>query len=257
MSHQSTADAYIPQPMTTDGGKPLGKGEKACVHCGARLPRSGFPVNARTRDGRSSWCRPCHREAAARHHLEHYVPHPRPVSPIPGVSLARLRRLEDGSLAVLCSCCGASLPAEAFGKPSGGIPGLRSWCLECSRDMATIYNRLAGHPPRVSRGKRCRRFESVQAPERTRCPWCRRSCAGVVWDVAADAWLCAACAYGRPRLARRRIGRRFAASLDWRARRMVPSVPGWHRSREDAPVSKKSRKPKSAEGLARHREGAA
>jgi hypothetical protein len=119
---------------------------KACRKCGQPAPLSAFPLNARTLDGRSSWCRPCHREAARLHHLKSYVPHPRAPSPIRGVALARLRRCGRSWL-VSCSKCGAFLPRYEFGT-LGDRPGLRPWCGECTRAMATGYNRAAGHLPR-------------------------------------------------------------------------------------------------------------
>lgn len=39
------------------------EGMKACSKCRSWVPLEDFPPNARTSSGRSSWCRPCHREA--------------------------------------------------------------------------------------------------------------------------------------------------------------------------------------------------
>jgi hypothetical protein len=42
--------------------------QKRCPHCGQWLEReTAFPRNPMTRDGLSSWCRDCHREAVREH----------------------------------------------------------------------------------------------------------------------------------------------------------------------------------------------
>ena len=37
---------------------------KVCRKCGESKASSAFPANSRVRDGLSSWCRECHREAS-------------------------------------------------------------------------------------------------------------------------------------------------------------------------------------------------
>jgi hypothetical protein len=37
---------------------------KTCRKCGEEKPFNEFPRNTRVRDGLSSWCRACHREAS-------------------------------------------------------------------------------------------------------------------------------------------------------------------------------------------------
>lgn len=48
------------------GSGPREKEEKACRKCLRPLPPAAFPRNKSTRDGLSSWCRDCHREAVRR-----------------------------------------------------------------------------------------------------------------------------------------------------------------------------------------------
>jgi hypothetical protein len=44
-------------------GQPLPTG-KRCTKCGDDQPFDEYPPNKKTKDGLSSWCRDCHREAS-------------------------------------------------------------------------------------------------------------------------------------------------------------------------------------------------
>lgn len=43
-------------------GKAVLKGSKPCSHCGESKPLEKFPLSKKTRDGRGSWCKQCHRD---------------------------------------------------------------------------------------------------------------------------------------------------------------------------------------------------
>jgi len=58
---------YTPDHQPNSPRKNLRKlpDSKRCRHCERELPAAAFPANPKIRDGLSSWCRECHRAAAA------------------------------------------------------------------------------------------------------------------------------------------------------------------------------------------------